>query len=163
MTRTASKHQSRRIGSAEKPTPAKPKPMAKSLDRPKPLTTPLIVHANGRTEAEICADQVLSPTILNGCTAYDFGKRRMSEQAVVDLNAIMRTVTAKVEAVQGGDLRGVDEMLVTQTLALNGVFDEMMRRANLNLGHNIDVSERYIRLGLKAQPNAGRRSRPLPR
>ena len=59
-----------------------------------------------------------------------------------------------VAAVNGGDLRSAETMLVGQAGALNAIFAELARRAALNMGEHLDAFERYMRLALKAQGQA---------
>mgnify|MGYP000642303447 CR=1 FL=1 len=42
-------------------------------------------------------------------------------------------------------------MLISPAVALESIFAEMARRANNNLGKNLDIAERYMRMSLKAQ------------
>ena len=60
----------------------------------------------------------------------------------------MRNAT---QAVQAGNLSGLEATLTAQAVALNAIFNEMARRAALNMGEYIDATEVYLRLGLKAQ------------
>ena len=57
----------------------------------------------------------------------------------------------KASAVQAGDLAGLEETLTVQAVALDAIFNEMARRAALNMGEYINATEIYLRLGLKAQ------------
>src|ERR1700749_2807632 len=57
----------------------------------------------------------------------------------------------KARAVQAGNLAGLEEALTPQAVALDAIFNEMARRAALNMGEYINAAETYLRLGLKAQ------------
>ena len=63
----------------------------------------------------------------------------------------MSVLTAKVAAIQGGDLREAEAILTAQALALNAIFTEMAICAGLNMKHSLDVVDRCLRLALKAQ------------
>ena len=41
--------------------------------------------------------------------------------------------------------------ILTRGVALNAMFAELARRAALNMGQHLDVTDRYLRLALKAQ------------
>ena len=45
----------------------------------------------------------------------------------------------------------MEETLTAQAVALDAIFNEMARRAALNMGEYINAAETYLRLGLKAQ------------
>jgi hypothetical protein len=67
---------------------------------------------------------------------------------LIEAAAVMRE---KASAVHEGNLAGLEETLTSQAVALNAIFNEMARRAALNMGEYIDKTEIYLRLGLKAQ------------
>ena len=53
-----------------------------------------------------------------------------------------------------GDLEASSALLMTQALSLDGIFTEYARIALVNVSKNMDASERYMRLALKAQANS---------
>ena len=52
---------------------------------------------------------------------------------------------------QAGDLSGLEATLAAQAIALDAIFNEMARRAAVNMGEHLGAAETYLRLGLKAQ------------
>lgn len=69
----------------------------------------------------------------------------------VGLTEAMQVLAEKTKAVNGGDLRDLEGTLVAQSAALNSIFVELARRAQLNMGTHLDATERYLKLALKAQ------------
>jgi hypothetical protein len=57
----------------------------------------------------------------------------------------------RVAAVHRGDLRDAEALLMTQAIGLNSMYTELSVLARINLVKNLDVAERLMRLGLKAQ------------
>lgn len=57
----------------------------------------------------------------------------------------------KAGAVNAGDLKDAEAMLMGQAIALNTIFGELARRAALNMGEYLDATDKYMRLALKAQ------------
>jgi hypothetical protein len=69
----------------------------------------------------------------------------------LDLTESAGVMREKASAVQAGNLAGLEETLTAQAVALDAIFNEMARRAALNMGEYINAAETYLRLGLKAQ------------
>ena len=69
-----------------------------------------------------------------------------------DVNALVRELAAQAEAVNRGDMRRPEAMLVAQAHALDEIFACLARRsyANTEAGY-LDAADRYMRLALKAQ------------
>lgn len=106
------------------------------------------VRNEGQTQELALAQVGLSPATTNSATAHAFLSPLVGAAGVANTVTVMRT---KVAAVAAGDLSGVEEMLVSQAHALDAIFTEMARRAALNLGHNINVTQTYMQLAMKAQ------------
>jgi hypothetical protein len=58
---------------------------------------------------------------------------------------------AKTQEVQNGDLSGPEAILVAQAVALDVIFNEMTRRAALNMGEHLQATDTYMRLAMRAQ------------
>ncbi|WP_374515577.1 hypothetical protein [Niveibacterium sp.] len=69
----------------------------------------------------------------------------------LSFSATTEAVEGHVARVRRGDLGGAEAMLVAQAIALDGIFAAMAHRAAGHVGQRIDLAERYLRLGLKAQ------------
>jgi hypothetical protein len=64
---------------------------------------------------------------------------------------VMISLEAAGRAVNSGDTTALERMLTAQAISLNTMFAEMAWRASLNMGNNLDATETYMRLALRAQ------------
>ena len=105
----------------------------------------------GETEAAAVARQVINPAVRSVMTIADYpGPIGMPK-----INEALDALSAKIDAVKGGDMQGADEMLVSQAVALDALFHSLARRSLLNSnGGFLGASESYMRLALKAQSQA---------
>lgn len=55
------------------------------------------------------------------------------------------------EAAKAGDLADQRALLVSQSVSLNAIFVELVRRAAANMGEHMHATDHYMRLALKAQ------------
>lgn len=94
--------------------------------------------------AEIAYDPVARA--ING--ARKFIAPFAGEQPLTEsLDALM----AQVREVKAGNLGIAETTLVAQANTLDAIFNELARRAALNMGTYLDATERYMRMALKAQ------------
>ncbi len=107
-----------------------------------------IIDEPGKSRERLLAEVSMSTEVLNACTARTFAKGGMGDFDITESVAILR---GKVAAVQGGDLTGAEAMLTAQAVALDTIFNELARRAALNMGAHMGAVETYLRLALKAQ------------
>lgn len=77
-----------------------------------------------------------------------FGRSTWGELSLTDLVHVLKDQTDKVSS---GDLGHAEAMLCAQATALNILFDELARRAALNMGQHLDATETYLKLALRAQ------------
>lgn len=77
-----------------------------------------------------------------------FHKGSFGEQ---DLTELYRALEERNEAAEKGELDPYKAMLAAQADTLNAIFTETARRAAINMGDYIHATEKYLRLGLKAQ------------
>lgn len=68
-----------------------------------------------------------------------------------EINALARELSAQIAAVNGGDLKRAEGMLIAQAHTLDEIFNSLARRACGNMPERLDAAERYMRLALKAQ------------
>lgn len=131
--------------------------------RPKPMKAMLSVQ--GEAERPSCPVQTVSqperPTTVgfaelsinapttNGIVTSTFTSRTMSVE--LDLKDMVLALQSQVDAVQKGDMGHMESMLVSQCVTLNAIFAEMARRAALNMNNNLQATESYMRMALKAQ------------
>ena len=71
--------------------------------------------------------------------------------ADMDLISLVDKVEAQTEAVRNGDLNEVEAMLFGQALTLQATFTALSRRAAANVGLNVNVTDTYLKLALRAQ------------
>ncbi len=96
----------------------------------------------------VYADVVLSPCAGNAQTAQQFSSATFPN---ADPLKVITAMQKKAGAVIDGDTAGVEALLVSQAIALDKIFNEMARRAALNMGEHLGATEVYMRLALKAQ------------
>lgn len=89
-----------------------------------------------------------APT-TNGMVTNMFTARTMSVE--LGLKELILALHSQVVEVQQGDLKSVESMLLSQSVTLNAIFAEMARRAAMNMNGNIQATETYMRMALKAQ------------
>lgn len=94
------------------------------------------------------ANVVAQGLASNATTAMDFAKASFGELSLTEMVAALKEQTGRVT---GGDMAGVEQVLVAQMLTMNVMFSELSRRAALNMGTYLDPTEKYLRLALKAQ------------
>ncbi len=107
-----------------------------------------VIEKEGKSRERKIAELGLSPVVANTITARTFGKGTFGELDLGESIEVMREKTGKVKA---GDLSEVEETLSAQAAALDAIFNELARRAALNLGEYLPATETYLRLALKAQ------------
>jgi len=95
--------------------------------------------------AELAID---APT-TNGMVTTMFTSKTMAIE--LGLNEMVLALHSQVDAVQKGDMKGAESMLLSQSVTLNAIFSEMARRAAMNMNTNIQATETYMRMALKAQ------------
>jgi hypothetical protein len=96
----------------------------------------------------IKADFAQSTIAANTQTVRLFAK---NQHGIVDVTESLALMTDKVAAVQSGNLSGTEATLTAQAVALDVIFNELARRAAINMGEHLDATETYMRLALKAQ------------
>lgn len=102
----------------------------------------------GKTERQALTEGAMNPAINSAQVLVAFlGKTWES----IGLTEAMQTLTAKAEAIHGGDLREAETALISQATVLQALFLELTRRAGLNMGEHLDATETYMKLALKAQ------------
>lgn len=107
-----------------------------------------VTRQPGQTKEYQLAEIGLSPCAANAHTAALFAKSAFGIIGIGEAVAVMRAKAAKTEA---GDLSELEATLTAQAATLDAVFNEMARRAAINMGQHLDATEKYMRLALKAQ------------
>lgn len=94
------------------------------------------------------AESAQSPIHANAQTARTFSRGTFG---VSDLTESVAILAEKAATVRAGDLSGAEEMLTAHATALDAIFNEMARRAAINMGEHLGATETYLRLAFKAQ------------
>ena len=102
----------------------------------------------GQTKEHQLAEIGLSPCAANAHTAAMFAQGAFGVIGIGEAVAVMR---AKAVKTGSGDLSELEATLTAQAVTLDAVFNEMARRAAMNMGQHLDATEKYMRLALKAQ------------
>lgn len=90
----------------------------------------------------------LSPSVRNAFTAALFSRGALGD---VDPFAALDVMTERVSKANSGDMVALEATLTAQSVALDSIFNEMARRAALNVGEHLGATEAYLRLAFKAQ------------
>ncbi len=101
-----------------------------------------------KTMERIEAEFAQSTVSLNAQTVRLFAR---GTAGVVDLTESLALLQTKTEQVHSGDLSGPEAILVAQAVALDVIFNEMARRAALNIGEHLQATDTYMRLAMRAQ------------
>ncbi len=100
-----------------------------------------------KSDSQIFAEDCISPVIIGAITMEAF----KDTFAHVSLYELIHATDEQVKAIVGGDMKRVEGMLVAQAHTLDAIFNELARRAALNMGVHINAMDIYLRLALKAQ------------
>ena len=123
------------------------KPKVKAPAKKKGPNHLKMVKQSGDDEAATRARNIIGPTVKGAVTANAFSK----VYGEIDLQAMVDELGRQNERVRDGDLSRADSLLMTQAHTLDAIFNELARRAALNMGEYINATDRYLRLALKAQ------------
>ena len=129
--------------------------MTRAVQEPAPPPVPVMeshsrhVQATARvTEDRVMADAAAGGIAGNAMTLGTYAQGWFGELSLTDCALSLQ---AAAGAVSRGDLTVAEATLTSQALALDAIFGELARRASLNLGTHLPVTETYLRLALKAQ------------
>jgi hypothetical protein len=106
-----------------------------------------ITKQSEEVEAEALARAVTSPTVRGALTAQAFSKTF----GETDLQSLVNELGKQCLSVREGNLARAESLLTTQAHTLDAIFNELARRAALNMGEYLNAAERYLRLAFKAQ------------
>ena len=115
------------------------------------ITKPILEE--GKSKEKQIAEIGLCATTLNAVTARIFTK---NTTGLTDISETIITAHEKVKAVNNGDLKDLEATLTSQVTSLNAIYGEMARRASINMSENLNATESYMRLALKAQAQCAR-------
>jgi len=92
---------------------------------------------------------VLDPCVVGAGTLKEYSPQLKNGAA--ELGNLVGELACQIRAVNGGDLRRAESMLMVQAHTLDAIFNNLAGRAALNMGEYPDAVDRYMRLALKAQ------------
>lgn len=116
--------------------------------KPSTANTLAVVEEEGKSRERLKAELNFSPVVTNANTARLFGRGTFGE---IDLTESIDVMREKANKVKAGDLSEVEATLTAQGATLDAIFNELARRALLNMGEHLSATEAYLRLALKAQ------------
>ena len=125
-------------------TKAKPKAGEDAANR----NTLRVTVEPGESREHKIARLSLDAGINNAQTALAYSKGRFGEAGLTEAVDVMRAKASKITA---GDLTELEATLTAQAATLDSIFNELARRAALNMGQHLNATETYLRLALKAQ------------
>lgn len=102
----------------------------------------------GKSRERQKAELGLSTIVANAVTSTTFAKGSFG---VIELSESVQVMREKIAKISAGDLSEVEATLTAQAATLDTVFNEMARRAALNMGEHLGATETYMRLAFKAQ------------
>jgi hypothetical protein len=108
-------------------------------------TTLVVKEQPGETPARSMARAMMAPEVQAAATIQTFAKSDYDLQGFID------ELSAQIDAVNAGDMKRAEGILITQAHTLNELFHALAHRAAMNMGEYFNAAERYMRLALKAQ------------
>lgn len=123
---------------------AKPTPKS-SLANPNKV---VIAPRPDETKAQALARNALRPSVSGGIAIKAFGRNYGDD---LELGALVGELSAQAKHAEQGDLKRAEGMLMVQAHTLDAIFNELGRRAALNMTEYLSATETYLRLALKAQ------------
>ena len=115
---------------------------------PKGYTLETPPDAPGRTHDQFMAQGAADGIVGNARAVVTFGKGTFGELSLTDCAAVLK---ATAKSLNDGDLSAAVTMLAAQAVALNAMFGELARVAQVNMFKEPDYADRYMRLAFKAQ------------
>ena len=98
-------------------------------------------------EGVTIARAVIRPTVQAAVTLGEYHKGT----AALDLNGLITSLTEQTDAAIGGDLKRGEAMLAAQAHTLDAIFNNLSRRAAMNMGEYMGACDIYLKLALRAQ------------
>lgn len=118
--------------------------------KPSKSSHPNRIEAVGRPEEDrtvTIARTMLRPTVQAAVTLKEYNK----SCGDLDLSGLIDSLAEQTRASSDGDLRRAEAMLTAQAHTLDAIFNNLARRAALNMGEYMQACETYLKLALRAQ------------
>ena len=97
--------------------------------------------------ADTIAHTVASPTVQAATTLMNYNK----EFGEIAINTLVKDLESECKLAHGGDLARAETILMAQAQTLDSIFNNLARRAALNIGEYMNATDTYLRLALRAQ------------
>ena len=94
-------------------------------------------------------DEAISKTLSRPETQAAVTIQKLTD--LHDVNALAKTLTQQTNEIAKGNMSRCESMLISQAHTLDELFNNLARRAALNMGEHMQAVETYFRLALKAQ------------
>lgn len=107
-----------------------------------------VIAEKGISDERKMAELGQSPIVANANTARTFAQGSFG---TINLNESISVLREKAAKVRTGDLSELEDTLTAQAGTLDAMFNELARRAALNMGTHLSATEIYLRMALKAQ------------
>ena len=101
------------------------------------------------TEAQAIARELVSPHLIAAMNVKEFS----TQSAMLSITPLVAELKNQNDAINGGNLARLENMLLSQAHTLDAIFNHLAYRAKLNFNDYPDAGERFMRLALKAQSN----------
>ena len=120
-------------------------PLAQPMQKdPKVLRIP---QQHSETLADAFAHASLQPTVQASMTLMEYNKN-VGEMSI---NTLVADLSKQCDLASKGDLARAEALLTAQAHTLDALFNNLARRAAVNMGEYMIATETYLRLALKAQ------------
>jgi len=93
------------------------------------------------------ARTALRPTVQAAVSVREYGKNFGD----LDLTSLVEALTEQTDMAIDGNMARAEAMLTTQAHTLDAIFNNLARRAALNMGEYLDATDMYLKLALRAQ------------
>jgi hypothetical protein len=112
------------------------------------MSSQLCVAEGFKDEKQHAAELAMLGKVDNAVTAMNFASHLQGKQ---DLTECVQVLHDTSERINRGDLSSCEALLSSQAFALNAMFNELARRAAMNMGTYLETTEVYMRMALRAQ------------
>jgi hypothetical protein len=110
-----------------------------------------IERHSDETEAEATARAAINPAVRGAITIAEFNVNGFDG---LELDAMAKVLKEQVQSVNKGDLKQAEDLLISQALSLDAIFNSLAKKA-INQDY-IKQYETFFRLALKAQSQCTR-------
>lgn len=106
-----------------------------------------ILQKPTESPADALAHKLLRPTVQAAATLTVYNK----DFGDVAINTLVDDLDTQCKLANNGDLEQAETILMAQAQTLDSVFNNLARRASLNIGEYVNAADIYLRLALRAQ------------